>query len=79
MIKNKNCTQGIGILGTYYRIYGKIKPVVNKVEKILQLGWPQTKKQVRDIIGSTSFHRQYVPNFSELIDPLTKLPKKEPN
>jgi len=47
-----------------------------KVETIRQLRDPETKKQVRQLIGLFSFFREYIPNFAEYAKPLTDLTLK---
>ena len=37
---------------------------------------PETKKQVRRIIGFFSYFRDYIPNFAEIAKPLTDLTGK---
>lgn len=59
---------------------GTMQPEKSKVDKILSLGQPRTKKQVRGIVGLMSYYRRYVPDFASLISPLTDLTKKgQPN
>ncbi|KAK7092391.1 hypothetical protein V1264_008140 [Littorina saxatilis] len=60
--------------------HGTMRPVQSQVDKMLKLGRPETKKQVRAIIGLISYYRRYVPKFSDLVSPLTNLTKgKLPN
>ena len=47
-----------------------------KVETIRQLRVPETKKQVRQILGFFSFFREYIPNFADYAKPLTDLTSK---
>ena len=54
---------------------GIMKPEKSKVQKILSLKQPTTKKQVRSILGLLSYYRRYVPHFAALTDPLTDLTK----
>ncbi|GFY46734.1 retrovirus-related Pol polyprotein from transposon 17.6 [Trichonephila inaurata madagascariensis] len=37
---------------------------------------PTTKKQLRGLIGSASYYRDYIKNFSSIVLPLTNLTKK---
>ena len=53
-----------------------IKPDPEKVKAIKELQPPKTVKQVRSLIGVTSWYRRYLPNFSEIVDPLIALTKK---
>ena len=46
------------------------------VQKIMNLSIPQTKKQVRSLLGLCSFYRRFLSNFAEVVKPLTNLTKK---
>ncbi|KAG5862597.1 hypothetical protein JTB14_017174 [Gonioctena quinquepunctata] len=47
-----------------------------KVEVILQIPTPSKISEVRSLIGTASWYRRFIPNFSTVIQPLTKLLKK---
>ena len=51
---------------------GRLKPTKEKVEKILRLDKPKTKKQVKSILGLISFYRRYIPHLATLVAPLTE-------
>jgi len=55
---------------------GLIRPEVKKVQKILAIPTPTTKKQVRSLLGLLSFYRRYVPNFASLTAPISDLTKE---
>ena len=55
---------------------GTIRPESGKISKILEIAVPRTKKQVRSLLGLIGFYRQYVPNYAELMAPLTNLTKE---
>ena len=57
-------------------VQGYLKPQTGKVDKILNIQVPRTKRQVRALLGLISYYRRYVPNFSEITYPLTELTKK---
>ena len=53
-----------------------IKPEEDKVEAIRQLQPPSSKKEIRSFIGSCSYYRKFLPNFSGVAKPLIDLTKK---
>lgn len=55
---------------------GKRRIDPSKIEAIKLLKRPETKAQVRSIIGTFSWFRDYIPNFSEHIRPLVELTGK---
>lgn len=55
---------------------GRHSPDPQKVEVIRRMSRPTTKKEVRSILGLTSYYREYFPNLAELTLPLTELTKK---
>ncbi|GFX71962.1 retrovirus-related Pol polyprotein from transposon 297 [Trichonephila clavipes] len=55
---------------------GKPSPDPEKVETIRKLSRPTTKSEVRSLLGLVSYYRDYIPNFSLLVLPLTNLTKK---
>ena len=59
---------------------GIITPEKSKIEKILNISVPRTKKQVRALIGLISYYAKFIPNFSTIKAVLTDLLKKgKPN
>lgn len=47
-----------------------------KVNAILRIQTPTTVKQVRSLLGLIGWYRRFIPNFAELVTPLTNLLKK---
>lgn len=47
-----------------------------KIEAILKIPSPKNIKEVRQIVGLASWYRRFIPSFSTLCDPLTKLTRK---
>uniref|UniRef100_A0A914P206 Reverse transcriptase domain-containing protein n=1 Tax=Meloidogyne incognita TaxID=6306 RepID=A0A914P206_MELIC len=52
-------------------------PSLRKTETILNLKNPTSVKEVRHVIGMANFFRKHVPNFSTIVEPLTRLTRKE--
>lgn len=48
----------------------------DKVRAMLELPTPKTAKEVRQVLGTFSWYRKFIPNFSKLISPLTALTRK---
>jgi hypothetical protein len=55
---------------------GKMRPVPQKVSKILNIAIPTTKKQVRALLGLIGFYRRYIPNYASVMAPLVNLTRK---
>ena len=53
-----------------------MKPEEDKIRAIRELEAPTSKKEVRSFIGSCSFYRKFLPNFSGIAKPLIDLTKK---
>jgi hypothetical protein len=47
-----------------------------KQQGILEYPPPLNVKQVRSVVGMANYYRKFIPNFSELVRPLTELTKK---
>ena len=52
---------------------GIVAPEDDKINKILNLVIPKTKKQVRSLVGLISYYSKFIPNFSEIKAVLTDL------
>ena len=55
---------------------GKLQPMEDNVEKVLNAPPPMTKKQVRSFVGLAGYYREFIPNYSAIAAPLTDLTKK---
>lgn len=55
---------------------GYQRPEQSKVDKILSLQPPKTKKEVRSVLGLLNYYRKFVPNFASIAFPLTELTKQ---
>ena len=52
---------------------GCVAPLTSKVDDILQMPEPQTKKQVQRFLGMTGYYRNFCPNYAQVAAPLTAL------
>lgn len=58
---------------------GCISSDENNVSKILPIRQPQTKRQIRQIIGLVNYYHDFALNYSQLMSPLTELLKRWTN
>ena len=59
---------------------GKVSPQVQKVENILQVVKPETKKELRSYLGMIGYHRKFIPGFAHHASKLhDMLGKGKPN
>jgi len=55
-------------------------PQVETVGRILNTRHPKTKKECRSLLGMINFYWRYIPNYAEIIAPITELTKnRAPN
>ena len=54
---------------------GNIQPEKSKVDKMLSISIPKSRKQIRSLLGLIGYYRRYVPHFAELTSPITDLLK----
>ncbi|XP_047478945.1 uncharacterized protein LOC125032028 [Penaeus chinensis] len=53
-----------------------LKPQYNKIEALLKVPLPKTKKALRKFLGMISFYRMFIPNVSNLTSPLSDMLRK---
>jgi hypothetical protein len=53
-----------------------VKPNPQKGEAIKNLPVPRTVREVRGLIGTCSYYRRFIPNFSKIAEPIINLTKK---
>ena len=59
---------------------GSIQPQDRKIEKIMEMRKPETKKELKSFLGTIGFHQKYIDKYAEKGKALTNLLKKgEPN
>src|SRR2546425_1565125 len=56
---------------------GSHRPIVDKVEAIMKLQPPTTKKGLRSFIGMINFYKHYIKDASSLLKPLTDMTSKK--
>ena len=56
---------------------GQIKICDDKVDAIMKLNQPRTKRQVKMILGTFGYHRAHIRDFSTIAQPLVDLLKKD--
>lgn len=54
-----------------------ISPLVDNVIAIRDFPIPQTKKHIRQFLGKVNFYHQYIPAYSQLLEPLHKILRKD--
>lgn len=60
-----------------YIIDGKnLKPQHDKIEALISIPIPRTKKALRSFLGMVSFYRMFIPHVSDLTGPLSDLLRK---
>ena len=71
-VKSSFCTTQLEYLGHIVNIQG-VQPSTKKVEAILKIATPKTRRQLRRFIGMVNYYRDMWPKNLELLAPLTKL------
>jgi len=52
---------------------GTHRPDPQRLEGITKLARPQTKKDLRKVLGALGYYREYIPHFAQIAKPLTDL------
>ena len=55
---------------------GQVKPVVAKVQSIIDFPTPTCKRDIMRLLGVAGYYRRFCPNFSDVVAPLTDLLSK---
>jgi RNase H-like domain found in reverse transcriptase/Reverse transcriptase (RNA-dependent DNA polymerase)/Integrase zinc binding domain/Integrase core domain/gag-polyprotein putative aspartyl protease len=76
--KSKFCLKEIKMLGNLMGEDG-LKSDPEKYAAILNYPVPKTVRAVRSLIGTASWFRKFIPNFSAVVAPITDLIKKKPS
>jgi len=53
-----------------------IKPNPNKTKAITNFSLPKTSKQIKSFLGLCGFYRKFIPNFAQIVKPMTLKLKK---
>ena len=54
-----------------------IQPLLEKLESIKTMPAPRNAKEIKQFLGLTGYYRKFVPGFSDLSRPLTRLTHKD--
>ncbi|CAF0859482.1 unnamed protein product [Brachionus calyciflorus] len=60
-----------------YKISGKgVEIDEDRIKTMQNHPKPKTTKQIKQFLGLVGYYRQFIPNFSDIVDPLNKLTRK---
>ena len=62
----------IHYLGHLISVSG-IQPLSEKLDSICNMPKPRSPKEIKQFLGLTSYYRKFIPQFSDMARPLTKL------
>ena len=74
-LKESKCNffkKEIHYLGHLISVSG-IQPLPEKLDSIRNIPKPRSPKEIKQFLGLTSYYRKFVPRFSDMARPLTKL------
>ncbi|MGH0156033.1 UNVERIFIED_CONTAM: hypothetical protein FKN15_058280 [Acipenser sinensis] len=55
---------------------GRVKPVVTKVQALVDAAIPKTKAQVRSLLGLAGYYSRFIPEYATVVYLLVDLTKK---
>ena len=70
--KSEFCFSVVEWLGMIIERFG-IRPAPSKIEAITQLSQPSTTEEVRVLLGKAAYLRNFVPNYSSVLPPISDL------
>ena len=74
-LKESKCNffkKEIHYLGHLISVNG-IQPLLEKLESIRSMPKPRSPKEIKQFLGLTGYYRKFIPRFSDMARPLTKL------
>ena len=67
-------------LSSHFVGFGVRRSDPQRLEGIVNMARPQTKKKLRQLLGAFGYYREYIPRFAQVAKPLSDLTsKKSPN
>ena len=56
---------------------GKVRPSTKKTESVKRFPTPTSVKAIQRFVGLANYYRRFIPNFSRIAEPLTRLTRKD--